>query len=66
MVKRIWERPVVGMSPIQRWNNKMRVVRKHLYGWELHTTGILKKEKQRLSYIIDDLEAKVEVRSLSA
>ena len=33
MVKKVWERPVVGMSPIQRWNNKMRAVRKHLCGW---------------------------------
>jgi hypothetical protein len=33
MVKRIWERPVVGLSPIQRWNNKMHAVCKHLCGW---------------------------------
>ena len=44
----------------------MRAVRKHLCGWAQHTTGILKKEKQRLSSIIDDLEAIAEVRPLSA
>ena len=32
MVKKVWERPVVGMSSIQRWNNKMRAARKHPCG----------------------------------
>jgi hypothetical protein len=45
MVKSEWERPAVGQSPIQRWNNKIQSVRKHLGGWARHTTGILKKEK---------------------
>jgi hypothetical protein len=44
----------------------MRTVRKHLSGWALHTTCLLKKEKQRLSSIIDDLEALAEFRKLNA
>jgi hypothetical protein len=32
MVKSIWERPVVGHSPTERWNNKICSVRKHLGG----------------------------------
>jgi hypothetical protein len=32
MVKRIWERPVTHGSPIQRWNNKICALRKHLSG----------------------------------
>jgi mannosylglycoprotein endo-beta-mannosidase len=43
----------------------MRSLRSHLSGWAKHGFGILKKEKQRLSSIIDDLEALVEVRPLS-
>jgi hypothetical protein len=39
---------------------------KHLSFWPRHVTGILKKEKQRLSTIIDELEALAEVRPLSA
>jgi mannosylglycoprotein endo-beta-mannosidase len=34
-------------------------------GWARHVTGILKKEKARLSSIIDDLEALAEVGPLS-
>jgi hypothetical protein len=44
----------------------MRAMRKHLSGWASHTTGILKKEKLRLSTIIDELEALAEVRLLSS
>jgi hypothetical protein len=65
MVKDVWERPVSGQSPIVRWNNKMRALRKYLSGWARHTTDILKKEKLRLSSIIDDLEALAKVRPLS-
>jgi hypothetical protein len=65
MVKAVWERPVLGQSPIVRWNSKMSALSKHLSGWARHVTGILKKEKLRLSSIIDDLEALAEVRPLS-
>jgi hypothetical protein len=65
MVKEVWEKPVAGHTPIQKWNNKMRALRKFLGGWARHTVGILKKEKLRLSSIIDELEALAEVRPLS-
>ena len=65
MVKKVWERPVVGNTPIQRWNNKIRATHTHLVGWARHTTGILKKEKPRLSAVIDALEELAEVRPRS-
>ena len=43
----------------------MRALRKHLGGWARHMAGLLKKEKLRLSSIIDELEAFSEVRPLS-
>jgi hypothetical protein len=39
-------------------------MRKHYSGWAAHITDILKKEKTRLSSIIDDLEALAELRPL--
>ena len=56
LVKRIWAQPAVGNSPIQRWNYKMRNMRKFLRGWARHTTGMLKKEKERMCSIIDELD----------
>jgi len=44
----------------------MHALRKFLRGWARHTAGILKKEKIRLSSIINNLEASAEVRLLSA
>jgi hypothetical protein len=43
----------------------MRSLCSHLIGWARHVIGILKKEKLRLSSILDDLEALVEVRPQS-
>jgi hypothetical protein len=65
MIKFIWDKPVAGNSPIQRWNNKMRSMRRYLGGWSKHMTGQLKKEKLSLSSTIDDLEAIAEVRPLT-
>ena len=65
MVKEVWDKPVAGPTPIHKWNNKMCALRKFLRGWARHTAGILKKEKLRLSSIIDDLEALAEIRALS-
>jgi glycyl-tRNA synthetase beta subunit len=65
MVKNVWDRPETGRTPVERWNHKMRALRKHLSGWARHVTGILKQEKQKLSSINDDLEALAEVRALS-
>jgi hypothetical protein len=48
MVKDVWNRPVTGDSPpIQRWNNEIRKLQKHLQGWERHTTCIYEKEKKK-------------------
>ena len=65
MVKEIWMKPIGGATPIQRWNNKMRNMRTFLRGWARHTTGMLKKEKARLSAIIDELEEIAESQPLS-
>jgi hypothetical protein len=66
MIKRIWERPAAHGSPIQRWRNKMHALRKHMSSWAHHTTCLLKKGKQLLTSIIDDLESIAEVCLLSA
>ena len=54
MIKRIWMQPVGGNTPIV-----------DLRGWARHTAGILKKEKARLSTIIDEVEEIAELQLLS-
>ena len=43
IIKKVWERPAIGRTPIQRWNNKIRAMRRHLSGWAKHTNGMYKK-----------------------
>jgi hypothetical protein len=65
MVKFIWDKPVAWNTPIQRWNNKLRSMRRYLGGWARQMAGHLKQEKLNLSSNIDDLEALAEVRPLT-
>jgi hypothetical protein len=46
-------------------NNKLRATRKYLDGSVKHTAGQLKIEKLSLSYLIDEVDARAEVRPLS-
>jgi mannosylglycoprotein endo-beta-mannosidase len=65
MVKNVWDQQFVAGTPIQRWNRKLRAVRRYLGGWARHMTGQLKQEKLSLSTSIDDLEAIAEIRQLT-
>jgi hypothetical protein len=62
LVKTVWEKPIAGTNPIQIWNNKLHAM--HIYhgGWASHMTGLLKNEKFRMSFVINDIEAITEVR----
>ena len=66
LVKKVWQRQTRGDTPIQRWNNRIRALHQFLRGWAKHTAGIYKKEKLRLSTLIDSLDNIAEVRLLSA
>lgn len=44
-VVEIWNKPFKGRNAVQRWNNKMSALRRHLRGRSAHTNGIFKQEK---------------------
>jgi hypothetical protein len=64
LVKKVRDRPLAETNPIQMCNNKLRPTGKYLGGWARHLPDQLKK-KFRLSSLIDELEAFVEVTPLS-
>ena len=66
LVKKVWLQPVIGDSPIKRWNNKICKLRKFLRGWDKHIADMLKKEKERQRAIIGELDPIEEIRVLSA
>ncbi|XP_024310192.1 uncharacterized protein LOC112268600 [Brachypodium distachyon] len=55
-----------GSSPIERWQNKIRHLRRFLRGWAKNQSGLYKKERDRLLHIIDTLDVKAESSPLSA
>jgi hypothetical protein len=59
----IWQQEHRGETAIQIWQNKMRSLRQYLRGWAKNSTGLIKKEKQQLLELIDELDKR---RSLLA
>ena len=65
MISAEWAKPVSGNTPIERWLNKIRHLRRFLKGWAKNQSGKYKKEKQRLLKLIDTLDIKAETISLT-
>ena len=61
MVAKVWQRASHGNSPMQRWQNKIRAVRRRLRGWAKNLVGETKKKKSFLLDQLDLLDRKAEV-----
>jgi exonuclease III len=66
IIKREWALASGGDSPIDRWQNKIRHLRRFLKGWAKNMSGKYKKEKERLIGLIDELDIKAESTVLSS
>ena len=64
LLAREWAKDSGGRSPIERWQCKIRHLRRFLRGWAKHTHGICKAEKERLLLLIQTLEVKAETSIL--
>lgn len=60
-----WNLISIGYTPIQRWQNKIRHLRRFLKGWAKNLSGKYKKEKERLLSIIDEFDIKAEICPLN-
>ena len=60
MVAAEWRSVCEGNTPIDKWLNKIRNLRHFLKGWAKNLSGKYKKEKERLSRLIDKLYIKAE------
>ena len=61
----MWQSETSGRTSLERWQNKIHRLRQHLRGWAKHTVGTYKKEKKRLLALLDKLDKKAEITSLS-
>ena len=60
LIAREWAKDSGGRSPIERWQNKIRHLRRFLHEWAKYTHGIYKAEKERLVLLIQSLDLKAE------
>jgi hypothetical protein len=65
MIAKEWNGFVKGHDPIQIWKNKIHHLRQFLRGWAQNSSGVYKKEKERLLSIIDRLDIKAKSSPLS-
>jgi hypothetical protein len=54
-----------GVTPMQKWQNKIRRIRQFLRGWAKNMNGAYKKEKQELMRKAVELDKKAETQLLS-
>ena len=60
LIAREWAKDSGGRSPIERWQNKIRHLRRFFRGWAKHTHGIYKAKKEILLLLIQSLDLKAE------
>jgi hypothetical protein len=65
MVTDIWQSECRGSTALEKWQNKIRNLRQYLRGWAKHMAGMYKKEKEKLSSLLDQLDKKTETSILS-
>ena len=65
MISREWRSINDGLSPTERWQNKIRHIRQFLRGWAKNISREYKKLKQKLLLLIDELDIKAETTPLT-
>lgn len=65
LVSEVWSNEKRGVTPLQKWQNKIRRLRQFLRGWAKNMKGAEKKEKQELLRKADELDKRAETQLLS-
>ena len=65
VANKVWQRASSGNSPMQRWQNKIRAVRRWLRGWAKNLVGENKRKKSFLLEQLDFFDRKAEDMLLS-
>jgi hypothetical protein len=64
MVAQVWQREKRGTTRLEKWQNKIRTLRKYLRGWTKNASGTYKQEKQEVMTRIEQLDKKAETTVL--
>ncbi|XP_044947663.1 uncharacterized protein LOC123397007 [Hordeum vulgare subsp. vulgare] len=66
LITKEWGTHLGGSTSVEIWQNKIRNLRRVLRGWAKNQSGIYKKEKERLTKLIDELDVKAESAQLNS
>jgi hypothetical protein len=66
LVKEVWESENRGRSHLEKWQNKIRRLRRFLRGWSRNLSSQSKQLKSNLLSKIDELDRKDEIVLLSS
>jgi hypothetical protein len=64
MVAEIWQIENKGSTPMKKWQNKIRALRRYLRGWDKNMNKVYKKEKKEVTLKIEQLDRKAETTKL--
>jgi hypothetical protein len=64
-IRKIWEESAGSRIAIKEWNWRLENTRKQLKGWARNAHAPYRKEKRRLSDLLEYLDLKAEVNGLS-
>jgi exonuclease III len=59
-VAEVWQRETKGSNSLERWQNKIRSLRRYLRGWAKNMNGLYKKEKKEILGKLEQLDKKAE------
>lgn len=65
MVKESWSAPTYCKHDVDKWQEKVRRFRRHVRGWHLNVEGRYKKARKEILILLDELDKKSEITSLS-
>jgi hypothetical protein len=65
-VAEVWQRETKGSNSLERWQNKIRSLRRYLRGWVKNMNGSYKKEKKEILGKLEQLDKKSRVYIASA
>lgn len=63
-IAKIWDKTVTGVTSIDRWEKKLRMLRKHSKGWNKKCKGIYRRKKEKILSQIDKLDQYCETHGM--
>jgi hypothetical protein len=58
MIASVWQQETRDHTTMEKWQNKIRFLHRHIRGWAKNTTGTIKMDKSQFTHMLDELDKK--------